>query len=174
MSFVVVRPCAPRDLRDIMRLIKDIAVIYNVPLQHLSTNVQVLEKAGFGPHPKFECFVAEIPPERESPEGFTLAGYVLSSYTYNSWKGKNLYIDNFYVMPEFRGMRIGNSLLKEAAKAAWQQGCSELRMHVSHLKPENVAYLERRGGENLTAQDGWNLLRFYQDRLSQMADQSRV
>lgn len=37
------------------------------------------------------------------PTGHTLVGYVLSSYTYSSWKGKNLYIDNFYVMPEFRG-----------------------------------------------------------------------
>ncbi|XP_070810849.1 diamine acetyltransferase 1-like [Pituophis catenifer annectens] len=173
MSFVV-RPCAPRDLKDIMRLVKDIAVIYNVPLESLSTNVQELEKAGFGPRPKFECFVAEIPPERKSLEGHSLAGYVLSTYTYSSWKGRNLYIDNFYVMPEFRGMRIGNSLLKEVAKAAWQEGCSELRMHVSYLKPENTSYLERRGGENLTVQDGWNLFRIYGDRLGQMANRCRV
>ncbi|XP_026549549.1 diamine acetyltransferase 2-like, partial [Notechis scutatus] len=104
----------------------------------------------------------------------SLAGYVLSSYTYSSWKGRNLYIDNFYVMPEFRGMRIGNSLLKEAAKAAWQQGCSELHMHVSYLKPENMSYLVRRGGENLTLQDGWRLFRFYGDRLFKMVDQSRA
>uniref|UniRef100_A0A670ZCZ9 Uncharacterized protein n=1 Tax=Pseudonaja textilis TaxID=8673 RepID=A0A670ZCZ9_PSETE len=92
----------------------------------------------------------------------------LSSYTYSSWKGRNLYIDNFYVMPEFRG---------EAAKpplAAWQQGCSELHMHVSYLKPENMAYLVRRGGENLTLQDGWRLFRFYGDRLLKMVDQSRA
>ncbi|XP_063157815.1 diamine acetyltransferase 1-like [Candoia aspera] len=168
MSFVI-RPCAPRDLKDIMRLIKEIAVIYSVPVESLSTNVQELEKAGFGPRPKFECFVAEVPPERKSKEGHTLVGYILSSYTYSSWKGTNLYIDNFYVMPEFRGMRIGNSLLKEAAKAAWQQGCSEFRMHVSSQKPKNIAYLEKRGGENLTVQAGWNLFRF-----RKMADQSKA
>ncbi|XP_070582538.1 diamine acetyltransferase 1-like [Erythrolamprus reginae] len=173
MSFVV-RPCAPRDLKDIMRLIKDIAIIYNVPLESLTTNVQELEKVGFGAHPRFECFVAEIPPERKSHQGHSLAGYILSSYTYSSWKGRNLYIDNFYVMPEFRGLRIGSSLLKEAAKAAWQQGSSELRMHVSYQKPENMAFLERQGADNLTIQDGWNLFRFYRDRLGQMADQSQV
>ncbi|XP_025032423.1 diamine acetyltransferase 1-like [Python bivittatus] len=173
MSFVV-RPCAPRDLKDIMRLVKEIAVIYNVPLETLRTNVQELEKDGFGPRPRFECFVAEVPPERKSKEGHTLVGYILSSYTYNSWKGKNLYMDNFYVMPEFRAMRIGNSLLNEAAKAAWQQGCSELRMHVFFHNPNNTAFLERRGGENLTVKEGWNLLRFYEDRLRKMADQSQA
>nr|XP_060638964.1 diamine acetyltransferase 1-like [Anolis sagrei ordinatus] len=173
MSFVV-RPCAPKDLKDILRLIKEIAVIYNVPLTQLYTNVDVLHKHGFGERPKYECFVAEVPPEQKSKEGHTIIGYVLSTYTYSTWKGRNLYIDNFYVMPEFRGRRIGKKLMCLAAEAAWRQGCTELRMHSSSEKPENHAVLQRWEAEDLSSKHGWHLLRFYNDTLKRRAAQSKV
>ncbi|XP_062823033.1 thialysine N-epsilon-acetyltransferase [Anolis carolinensis] len=171
---VVVRPCAPKDLKDILRLIKEIAVIYNVPLTQLYPNMEVLHKDGFGERPKFECFVAEAPPEQKSKEGHTIVGYILSAYTYSTWKGKNLYVDNFYVMPEFRGRRIGKKLMSSAAESAWARGCTEFRMHSSSKKPENYAVLQRFGGGDLSAKHGWNLLRFYNDAVQKRAAQSKV
>ncbi|XP_020655464.3 thialysine N-epsilon-acetyltransferase-like [Pogona vitticeps] len=172
MGFVV-RPCAVKDLKDIMRLVEEIAVIYNVPVNKVATSVEVLKKHGFGEKPRFECFVAEVPPEQKSKEGHTLIGYVLSAYTYNTWRGKNLYMDNLYVMPEFRGRRIGKTLASTAAMAAWQKGCTQLRMHASADKPENIEFLKRQGGENLTETEDWNILRFYNPVLRGMAAQSK-
>ncbi|XP_077171924.1 thialysine N-epsilon-acetyltransferase-like [Paroedura picta] len=169
----VVRACAPRDLPDIMRLIKEIAGIYKVPLNELRTHVEELKEAGFGKHPQFECFVAEVPPQQKSKEGHTLIGYVLSVYTFSTWKGRNLYMDNLYVMPEYRGRRIGKKLVTTAIEAAWQRGCSQIRMHVSSEKPENIRFLERIGGEDLSVKDGWNLFRFREEQLRQMAAQSK-
>ncbi|XP_015275800.1 PREDICTED: diamine acetyltransferase 2-like [Gekko japonicus] len=169
----VVRPCTPRDLPDIMRLIKEIAVIYKVPLNELRTNVEELKEAGFGKQPRFECFVAEVPPQQKSKEGHTLIGYVLSVYTYSTWKGRNLYMDNLYVMPEFRGRQIGKVLHHTAIAAAWQKGCSQIRMHSSSEKPENIRFLERNGGEDRTVKDGWNLFRFQETQLRRMAAQSK-
>ncbi|KAF7236799.1 Diamine acetyltransferase 1 [Varanus komodoensis] len=170
---VIVRPCFPRDLPEIMRLIKDISIIYSVPLEKLRTNVEELKDAGFGTRPQYECFVAEVPPEQRSKEGHTLIGYALSTYTYNTWRGRNLYMDNFYVMPEFRGRRIGRQLLNRVAEVAWGRGCTQLRMHVSSQKPENIAFLLRRGGEDLTTKEGWTLFRFHRDTLWKMAAQSK-
>ncbi|XP_062993953.1 diamine acetyltransferase 1-like [Elgaria multicarinata webbii] len=152
---------------------QDIAAIYNVPLENIRTNVEELKDAGFGTHPRYECFVAEVPPEQKSKEGYTLIGYTLSTYTYNSWRGKNLYMDNLYVMPEFRGKLIGKTLMERAAEAAWRRGCTHLRMHASSQKPENIEFLARRGGHDLTLKEGWNLLRFKTDRLWEMAAQSK-
>ncbi|XP_054851196.1 thialysine N-epsilon-acetyltransferase-like [Eublepharis macularius] len=169
----VVRSCAPKDLQDIMRLIKEIAVIYRVPLNEIRTSVEELKDAGFGKQPRFECFVAEVPPQQRSKEGHTLIGYVLSVYTYSTWRGRNLYMDNLYVMPEFRGRRIGKMLMERAAQAAWQQGCAQLRMHVSSEKPENLRFLGKNGGKDLTIEDGWNLFRFQETELRGMAAQSK-
>ncbi|KAJ6654972.1 hypothetical protein lerEdw1_006443 [Lerista edwardsae] len=171
MSFVV-RPCAPRDLKDVMRLIREIAVIYKVPLETIQPTVEELKKIGFEQPPRYECFVAEVPPEQKSKEGHTLIGYVLSVPTFNTWRGKNLYMDNLYVMPEFRGRGIGNLLLKTATEAALRQGCTQLRMHVSREKPANLDFLELRGGEDLTLKEGWHLLRFLKGSLQEMAARS--
>ncbi|XP_048373508.1 diamine acetyltransferase 1-like [Sphaerodactylus townsendi] len=172
MAFAV-RACAPKDLKDIMRLIKEIAVIYKIPENEIRTSEEELMKAGFGEHPRFECFVAEVPPQQKSKEGHTLIGYVLSVYTYSTWKGRNLYMDNLYVMPEFRGQGIGKRLLNRATEAAWLKGCSQLHMHVSSEKPENIRFLEKHGGEDLSAKEGWSLLRFQEAQLRQMAAQSK-
>ncbi|KAJ7313266.1 hypothetical protein JRQ81_004550 [Phrynocephalus forsythii] len=172
MGFVV-RACTPKDLKDVMRLVEEIAVIYNVPVNKLATSVEVLEKHGFGEKPKFECFVAEVPPEQKSKEGHTIIGYTLFTYTYNTWRGKNVYMDNLYVMPEFRGRRIGKTLSSVAAAAAWEKGYTQLRMHISADKPELIEYQKRYGAENLTETEGWNLFRIYNPVLRGMAAQSK-
>lgn len=35
--------------------------------------------------------------------GHTKVGYSLYFYTYSSWKGRAVYMEDLYVMPEFRG-----------------------------------------------------------------------
>ena len=35
--------------------------------------------------------------------GHTKIGYALYFYTYSSWKGRAVYMEDLYVMPEFRG-----------------------------------------------------------------------
>ncbi|XP_033025920.1 diamine acetyltransferase 1-like [Lacerta agilis] len=172
MSFAI-RPCGPKDMKDIMRLVKEIAGIYNVPLGLLRTNVEELKKAGFGEQARYECLVAEVPPEEKSKEGHTIIGYTLYSYTYNIWRGKNIYVDNLYVMPEFRGRQIGKALVEQTAEAAWRQGFSQLRMHVSSQKADVLSFMRRRGGENLTDKDGWHLLRFPNEELRRLAAESR-
>lgn len=36
--------------------------------------------------------------------GFTVVGYALYFYTYSTWKGPSLYLEDLYVMPDFRGI----------------------------------------------------------------------
>lgn len=35
--------------------------------------------------------------------GHAKVGYALYFYTYSSWKGRSVYMEDLYVMPEFRG-----------------------------------------------------------------------
>lgn len=35
--------------------------------------------------------------------GVTIVGYALYFYTYSTWKGRSVYLEDLYVMPEFRG-----------------------------------------------------------------------
>lgn len=37
--------------------------------------------------------------------GFTVVGFAMYYFTYDPWIGKLLYLEDFYVMKEFRGMK---------------------------------------------------------------------
>lgn len=45
-----------------------------------------------------------------------LVGYALYFYTYSTWDGRVLYMEDLYVKPEFRGNKIGTKLWKAVTK----------------------------------------------------------
>ncbi|XP_062994738.1 diamine acetyltransferase 1-like [Elgaria multicarinata webbii] len=153
--------------------IPDIVRHHEVPFNTIRTNVEELRGSGFGTHPRYECFVAEVSPDQKSKEGYTLVGSVLSSYTYNCWRGKNLYMDNLYVMPEFRGKGIGQLLMERATQVAWHRGCTELQMCISSTKGGKEKFLAWRNAEDLTLKEGWNLFQIDTNVLWRMAAQSK-
>jgi len=46
----------------------------------------------------------------------TLLGYALYFYTYSTWKGKALYLEDLYVTPGCRGQGLGSALFNRVAK----------------------------------------------------------
>ncbi|XP_053121658.1 uncharacterized protein LOC128331792 isoform X2 [Hemicordylus capensis] len=99
---VTVRPCRAEDCAEIARLIRELA-----EFEHLSEQVKISEQElcedGFGPDPFYKCVVAEVPPECRSKGGHTIVGFGLYFFTYSTWKGRNIYMEDLYIMPEFRG-----------------------------------------------------------------------
>ena len=66
-----------------------------------------LEEDGFGAKPFFECLVAYDPAKPEK-----LVGFVLFFYTYSTWEGKAVFMEDLYVTPTYRGKGIGTNLWK--------------------------------------------------------------
>ncbi|CAM5179155.1 unnamed protein product [Eretmochelys imbricata] len=111
----IIRPCTVKDCKVILQFIKEIAVHYRVPPAEVKVTLEVLREDGFGAQPQYDCYVAELPPQQTNKEG-DIVGYILSSFTYSAWKGRNLYMDNLYIQPQFRGQQIGKRLLEKAAQ----------------------------------------------------------
>uniref|UniRef100_A0A3P9QHB2 Spermidine/spermine N1-acetyltransferase family member 2b n=1 Tax=Poecilia reticulata TaxID=8081 RepID=A0A3P9QHB2_POERE len=99
-----VRPSTKEDCKDISRMIMELAVYEKMPDQ-VEISHKELERDGFCQNPFFECLVAEVPEEHKSKEGFTVVGYALYFYTYSTWRGRSVYLEDLYVMPEFRGTK---------------------------------------------------------------------
>ena len=70
-----------------------------------------LEEDGFGPRPFYECFVAETRTMVDQ-----LVGYVLFFYTYSTWEGRSVYMEDLYVTPSCRGQGLGTRLWQSVVK----------------------------------------------------------
>ncbi|XP_075764053.1 thialysine N-epsilon-acetyltransferase-like isoform X7 [Pelodiscus sinensis] len=112
----VVRPCRAEDCVEVMRMIRELAEFEKLPDQ-VQINDQVLREDGFANDPFYRCLVAEVPPEYRSRDGHTIVGYGLYFFTYSTWKGRNIYMEDLYIMPEFRGKGIGKKLMSKIAEA---------------------------------------------------------
>ena len=63
-------------------------------------------------------------------ENNQIVGFALWYTSYSTWKGKCLYLEDFYVLPEFRKTGIGNQLFDEVVAIAKASGVRRMDWQV--------------------------------------------
>lgn len=104
MQNAVIREGKPEDIPQVMALVKELAEYERAPLEVTNTSEQML-KDGFGEHPSFGLFVAEMNNE--------IVGIALHYIRYSTWKGKMLYLEDIVVKDKLRGQGIGKLLFEK-------------------------------------------------------------
>uniref|UniRef100_A0A6J0U628 Thialysine N-epsilon-acetyltransferase-like isoform X1 n=1 Tax=Pogona vitticeps TaxID=103695 RepID=A0A6J0U628_9SAUR len=165
---VSIRPCRPEDCAQVMRLIRELAEFEKVPEQ-VKISDQELCQDGFCEDPFYKCLVAEIPPEDQSEGGPTVVGYGLYFFTYSTWKGRNIYMEDLYVRPEFRGQGIGKKLMSRIAQMGVEKGCTQMKFSVLDWNRPAVDFYRSKGAVDLTAAEDWHVFRFEADALRRLA-----
>ncbi|KAL8177034.1 UNVERIFIED_CONTAM: hypothetical protein K2H54_041041 [Gekko kuhli] len=168
MAEVAIRPCRAEDCRQVVRLIRELAAFENLSEQ-VKISDQDLCEDGFGKDPFYKCLVAEVPPECHSQDGHTIVGYGLYFFTYSTWKGRSVYMEDLYVMPEFRGKGIGKKLMSSITQAGLEQGCTQMRFAALDWNRSAIDFYLRQGAVDLTATEGWHFFRFEADAMRGLA-----
>ncbi|XP_068572295.1 diamine acetyltransferase 2b [Cebidichthys violaceus] len=166
-----VRAATKEDCKEISRMILELAV-YEKMSDQVKITHEELERDGFCHHPFFECLVAEVPEEHKSEEGCTIVGYALYFYTYSTWKGRSVYLEDLYVMPEFRGKGIGKGLLSKVAEVGKKMQCVRLQLSVLDWNTPSRDFYAAKGAQDLTASEGWHFLRFDGQDLDNLANEA--
>ncbi|XP_045149375.1 thialysine N-epsilon-acetyltransferase isoform X2 [Echinops telfairi] len=164
MASLRIREAKEGDCADIIRLIRELA-----EYEKLSDQVQISEEAlradGFGENPFYHCVVAEILPA----QGPQVVGYGLYYFIYSTWKGRNVYLEDIYVMPEHRGQGIGSKIIQKVAQVALAKGCTQLRLAVVDWNKRAMDLYKTLGARDLTEAEGWHSFRFEGEAMRELA-----
>lgn len=128
-----IRTAERKDYPAILSLIKELAAFENA--EHKVINS--VEKMEAEDH-LFECFVAE------KPDG-EIIGMALYYFTYYTWVGKSLYLDDLYVKEVYRGNNIGQQLLQKLFDVAKETKCNRIRWQVLNWNEPAIKFYEKLG-----------------------------
>jgi GNAT superfamily N-acetyltransferase len=147
-----------RDVPLILRLIKELAEYERMSNEVIATE-QGLRDSLFGARPAAEVIIGYA--------GDTPAGFALFFHNYSTFLGKpGLYLEDLFVVPEFRGRGYGRELLQELAAIAVERGCGRFEWSVLDWNEPAIGFYKKLGAKLM---DAWKIFRVTGDALTDLA-----
>jgi GNAT superfamily N-acetyltransferase len=148
MEHIRIVPAQVSDVPVILGMIKALAE-YEQLTHEVTATEQDLRQSLFGPRPAGEVVIAY---NGEDPIGFALFFHNFSTFL-----GKHgLYLEDLFVVPEWRGRGVGKQLLAHVAAIAESRHCGRMEWAVLDWNESAIAFYRRMGAHVL---DEWRLCR---------------
>ncbi len=146
-----------RDVPLILLLIKGLAE-YEKLAHEVTVTEAGLRETLFGARPAAEVIIAYT--------GDTPAGFALFFANYSTFLGKpGLYLEDLFVLPEWRGHGVGRGLLTHLATLAVERGCGRFEWSVLDWNEPAIGFYKSLGA---TPMDGWSIFRVTGDALRRL------
>ncbi len=145
---LVIRPAQPTDVSAIFDLIRGLAA-YEQMTDQVSGSVELLHAHLFGVRPYAESIVAELD---DRPVGFALFFHSYSTFLTQP----GLYLEDVFVLPEYRRQGIGKSLMLKVMETAHQRGCQRLEWSVLDWNQNAIEFYQSLGA---IVQPEWRICR---------------
>lgn len=161
MNDIEIRPAKSEDVETIFQLIQALADYEKLSHQVTGT-VGLLHEHLFGAHPCIEALLADH-------QGQSI-GFALFFTNYSTFLTKpGIYLEDLFVMPEYRGQGIGKALLEALAQLALERDCGRLEWSVLDWNEPAIAFYQRIGA---TVLPEWRICRVTGAAIAQLGKSS--
>lgn len=151
----MIRPAIPDDIPTIVYLIRELAEYEKLLDQVVLDPVELYDHL-FGAQPYAECLIAE---SNGQPIGFALY-----FFNYSTFLGRpGIYLEDLFVLPEYRGQGHGKALLKAVAKRAVEMDCGRMEWSVLNWNTPAIDFYRSLGAVPM---DEWTVYRLTGSALS--------
>jgi GNAT superfamily N-acetyltransferase len=138
---IVVRPAVPQDAETIIRLVLGLAKYEKLPPPDQAAQER-LQRDMFSTPPRIQPFLAEA-------DGVA-AGYAFVFETYSSFLAlPTLYLEDIFVLPEYRGRKIGYTLFIAMVREAHRRGCGRMEWAVLDWNTPATSFYDRLGANHM-------------------------
>jgi GNAT superfamily N-acetyltransferase len=147
-----------QDLDLILRLITGLAEYERLAHEVIATEAQLRESL-FGPRPTAEVVIGYA--------GQTPVGFAVFFQNFSTFLGRpGLYLEDLFVVPEWRNHGFGRRLLVHVAKTAVERGCGRMEWSVLDWNEPARRFYFKLGAR---AMDEWTVFRLTGEALRQVA-----
>lgn len=133
-SMVNIRIGVKGDLPDLLLLIKELA-IYEKAENEVDTTLESMEIDAFGENKLFYFLVAEVENE--------IVATAVYFYTYSTWKGKTLYLEDIVVNKHYRRNGIGTLLFNHLLSIAKNEKVKRMSWQVLNWNEPAIEFYRK-------------------------------
>ena len=145
---VVIRKARPGDADEILRLVDALANYEQLPPPDEEAKQRLIRDL-FLEKPRVEAWLAWV--------GEEAVGYSFVFETYSTFRGLPiLYLEDLFVMPEYRGRKVGYALFSRMLEEAKERGCARMEWSVLDWNQLAIDFYQRLGA---THKREWHLYR---------------
>ncbi|MEN9919518.1 MAG: hypothetical protein RL662_1954 [Bacteroidota bacterium] len=130
---IEIRKATETDLPTIFALIKEFAT-YLGKSTHVKTSLEDFKRE----YSLFDCLLAET-------EDGVAVGYALFCFTFHTWSGKSIYLDDLYIKEEYRRCQIGSKLVHSLIDYAKQHRCKNINWQVLDWNEKAISFYKKMG-----------------------------
>lgn len=159
VSDIEVQPATEADVPLILQLIKALADYERLGHEVVATEAMIRESL-FGPEPHAKAVIARI--------GGDAVGFAIWFSTYSTFLSQpGIYLEDLFVLPDWRGKGVGRALLRHLARIAVDRGCGRIEWSVLDWNETAIRFYRNIGA---SAMSEWTVYRLTGDAITRVAN----
>ncbi len=146
---LLIRFATSHDASTILELIEGLAAYEREPSAVEVTAVRLRDQMET-PNPPFECLLAE--------DDGRAVGFALFFRNYSTWRGvPGLYLEDLFVLEEYRGRGIGGALLRRLQEIVTERGWGRMEWAVLNWNTPAQSFYREIGARPMSEWTTWRL-----------------